>query len=444
MLFKYRLHNQICQTLKHYSTLLNKSLTTLALKRSINITSNGNLRPKVPKNSVRSFAVSIVLILLAVFLATNCGPGEHDHTLATSTLTPALTIPLATQMAPTATVLSRQTSVVNATATAKSTIFIPTATSGPAINLATPLPTTTPTLSLRELLTQTIVVTATNLIVNITLSNTTVVTYPLPPIVVQPLLGPPPTTVQPPPPLPPTPPTELATDNVARSVHLPILMYHYLSTPPATADIYRRDLSVSPALFAAHLDRMRTEGYTTVSLYDLVAHLQQGTPLPEKPVILTFDDGYRDNYENAFPLLRERQMQATFFIVIDFIDRERPEYLTWDMVREMYAGGMSIEVHGVDHTTLRGRSQVDLEFQALRSYETIQDRIGVRPRFLSYPAGEYDQATIEIFRSATYWAGVTTVQGATQSSEKLFELQRIRIRNTTTPDELMRLLQHDW
>lgn len=221
-------------------------------------------------------------------------------------------------------------------------------------------------------------------------------------------------------------------------------MYHYVSTPPTNADIYRRDLSVSPELFVAQLERMRAEGYATISLYDLVAHLQQGRPLPDKPVILTFDDGYRDNYENAFPLLRERQMHATFFIVIDFINRERPEYLTWDMVREMYAGGMSIEVHGIDHTTLRSRNQADLEFQALRSYETIQDRIGFRPRFLSYPAGEYDSATIEIFRSANYWAGVTTVQGATQSSEKLFELQRIRIRSTTTPDDLVRLLQLDW
>lgn len=199
-----------------------------------------------------------------------------------------------------------------------------------------------------------------------------------------------------------------------------------------------------PELFAAHLDRIKSEGYTTISLYDLVAYLQQGKSLPEHPVILTFDDGYRDNYENAFPLLHERQMTATFFLVIDFINNERPEYLTWDMVREMYAGGMAIEVHGLDHSSLRKRSRADLEFQALRSYETIQDRIGIRPRFVSYPAGEYDTETITMFQSAGYWAALTTVQGATHSSDKLFELRRVRIRNTTTPDELIRLLQVDW
>ena len=95
-------------------------------------------------------------------------------------------------------------------------------------------------------------------------------------------------------------------------MQVPILMYHYLSIPPADANLYRIDLSVSPDLFAPQLDRIQAEGYTTISLYDLLAHLWEGAPLPEKPVVITFDDGYRDNYTNAFPLLRERGMIATF------------------------------------------------------------------------------------------------------------------------------------
>ena len=90
-------------------------------------------------------------------------------------------------------------------------------------------------------------------------------------------------------------------DGIARTVQLPILMYHYVSVPPADADIYRKDLSIAPADFAAHLDRMQADGYTAISLYDFLNHLTLGTSLPEKPVIITFDDGYRDNYENAFP-----------------------------------------------------------------------------------------------------------------------------------------------
>ncbi len=234
-------------------------------------------------------------------------------------------------------------------------------------------------------------------------------------------------------PAPSAPP--LTADETPRTAHVPILMYHYLSTPPPDADIYRTDLSVPPDLFAAQLDRLQAEGYTTISLYDLMADLTQGAPLPEKPVILTFDDGYRDNYENAFRLLRERGMTATFFVVTDFIDEQRPAYLTWEMAREMVAGGMAIESHGRNHVSLAGKDADYLVWQALGSLETIQHELGVRPRFVSYPAGEFDQLTIDIFQSANYWAGATTVQGATHSSDDLFRLNRVRVRNTTTPDD---------
>ena len=131
-------------------------------------------------------------------------------------------------------------------------------------------------------------------------------------------------------------------DGVERTLHVPILMYHYLSTPPGDADIYRRDLSVAPELFAQQLDRLQSEGFTTISFYDFMQALTTGAPLPEKPVILTFDDGYRDNYENAFPALRDRGMTATFFVVTDFIDEARDEYLTWDMARGD-AGGRHVD-----------------------------------------------------------------------------------------------------
>ncbi len=242
----------------------------------------------------------------------------------------------------------------------------------------------------------------------------------------------------------PSPVRQPTPDSAARTTKVPILMYHYLSEPPANANLIRKDLSVSPALFTAQLDRMQAEGYTTISLYDLVANLTQGTVLPPKPVVITFDDGYRDNYANAFPILQAHGMKATFFIITDFIDGKQPAYLSWDMVRTMYAAGMSIESHSRNHVSLRGRDKDYLVWQALGSLQTIQAELGVAPRFICYPAGEYDQKTIDIFKSANYWAGITTIQGATQKSDDLFELRRTRIRGTTTPDQFSRLLALDW
>ena len=98
-------------------------------------------------------------------------------------------------------------------------------------------------------------------------------------------------------------------------------------------------------------------------------------------------------------------MKATFFVISDFMDEDRPEYLSWDMAREMLAAGMSIESHGRNHASLAKRDDDFLVWQALGSLETIEAELGVRPRFVSYPAGDYDQNTIDVFRSADYWAG---------------------------------------
>lgn len=434
MLFKYRLHNQICQTLKHYNTPINKGMAGVLYNESTEITTNKQKQNKVSQGSILGYQIFCLLMVFVLLVLTGCRAGQPSPDLTVPSTALPLPVALAIKTTAIATPIApRRTvtvTVAPATATRQMLTLLPTDTRS--------APTVTATLSLIEALSQTVVVTGTN-----PLSTTTLRTHPLPPVVV-PILGPEPTNTVTPEPPAFTTVVALQPDGVARTVRVPILMYHYLSIPPANADIYRRDLSVPPELFAAHLDRLQAEGYTTIRFYDLVAHLQQGTPLPPKPVILTFDDGYRDNYENAFPLLRERQMTATFFVVMEFINQERPEYLTWDMVREMYAGGMSIEVHGVDHTTLRKRNRADLEFQALRSYETLQNLLGVRPRFLSYPAGEYDANTIAVFQATGYWAAVTTVQGATHSSDKLFELRRIRIRNATTTDELVRLLSLEW
>jgi peptidoglycan/xylan/chitin deacetylase (PgdA/CDA1 family) len=242
----------------------------------------------------------------------------------------------------------------------------------------------------------------------------------------------------------PTVASQPTPDGSVHTARVPVLMYHYLSVPPANADRVRIDLSVTPDLFATHLDAIQQAGYTTISLYTLLDHLTHGAPLPERPVVVTFDDGYRDQYTNALPLLAARGLTATFFIVTDFINDQRPEYLTWDMVREMYAAGMSIEGHGRNHVSLANKDRDYLIWQALGTYESIEHEIGVRPRFVSYPAGEYDQLTIDIFRSADYWAGFTTRQGATHHSDDLFQLRRIRVRGSTTSEELLRLLALDW
>jgi peptidoglycan/xylan/chitin deacetylase (PgdA/CDA1 family) len=240
----------------------------------------------------------------------------------------------------------------------------------------------------------------------------------------------------------PTPiPTPWPTpDGVARQVRVPILMYHYLSDPPAGANRYRRDLSVSPALFEQHLAYLSQEGYETITVYDLLYHLTLGAPLPEKPVIITFDDGYRDNYENALPLLQAYGFNATFFVLIEVTNQDEAEYLTWDMMREMHAAGMDIECHARVHDNLPENDDARLVWQVLGCREAIESEIGQRPRFVAYPSGRFDDRVAAFFASDNYWGGISTQQGTLHSSDALFQLKRLRVRNTTTVESLAELL----
>jgi peptidoglycan/xylan/chitin deacetylase (PgdA/CDA1 family) len=246
-------------------------------------------------------------------------------------------------------------------------------------------------------------------------------------------------------PTPQATPTQTPTpwptpDGVARQARVPILMYHYLSDPPPGADRYRRDLSVGPALFEQHLAYLHAQGYQSITLYDLLYHLTQGAPLPDKPVIITFDDGYRDNYTNAFPLLQQHGFDAAFFVLVEVTNQGEAEYLTWDMMRAMHAAGMDIECHARVHEYLTDNDDDRLTWQVLGCREALESELGQRPRFISYPSGRFDERVAAFFTSDNYWGGITTQQGTLHSSDALFQLKRLRVRNSTTVEELAELL----
>ncbi len=215
------------------------------------------------------------------------------------------------------------------------------------------------------------------------------------------------------------------------TVKVPILMYHYISVPPEDADIYRKDLSVTPDNFRAQMAYLHENGFTTIDFYELSLAIAGKILLPEKPVLLTLDDGYRDNYENAFPILLEFGHKATFFIVSEFIDNGYENYLTWEMVHEMAAAGMRFESHSRTHPDLRNQPRDYLIWQILGSQQTIAHHIGYTPRYFAYPAGWYDEETIQVLQDLHFWGAVTTAGGKWHSFENRFTWPRLRIRYTT-------------
>ena len=222
------------------------------------------------------------------------------------------------------------------------------------------------------------------------------------------------------------------TPDPNRVAHVPILMYHYISTPPANADRYRLDLSVSPENFEAQLNYLAENGYKTISLYDLHANLSSGAPLPPKPIVLTFDDGYRDAYIQAFPLLRKYGMVGTFFVVSDFANSDNPGYMRWPEIQEMSNAGMSIESHSRSHIDLRNRDYQKLGWETLGPLEAIEHYTGKRPRFFCYPFGRYDANVIKVLRTEYMLGAVTTAHGSTHKLKDAFEWDRVRIHGDTT------------
>ncbi|HYO88591.1 MAG TPA: polysaccharide deacetylase family protein [Candidatus Limnocylindrales bacterium] len=231
-----------------------------------------------------------------------------------------------------------------------------------------------------------------------------------------------------------------AWDGTLRRIRVPILMYHYISEPPPDADIYRIDLSVPSELFREHLTYLAAEVYHTITLEELYAALNAGAPLPSKPVVLTFDDGYEDNYTAAFPLLREFGFLGTFFVMTAGPDSINPAYMTWAQISEMSAAGMQMESHTRDHPDLRGRDNDFLVYQLLGAQESIAAHTGKTPRMFAYPAGQYDDAVLALLRSLPVEMAVTTDYGALHTTDAALELARIRMRGTTDTATLAALL----
>jgi peptidoglycan/xylan/chitin deacetylase (PgdA/CDA1 family) len=216
-------------------------------------------------------------------------------------------------------------------------------------------------------------------------------------------------------------------DGTYRRVRVPIVMYHYISSPPDDADAYRRDLSTPPDAFRAQMEYLFYQGYSAIALDDLDRALLTGMPLPAKPIILTFDDGYVDQYSHAFPILREFGFSGTFFIITARADAGDPAYLSWSQIAEMAAAGMHMASHTKDHPDLRGRDYDFLVYQILGSLESLAAYTGRMPDAFAYPAGQYDDAVLAVLETTPVRRAVTTQPGMLHTTDNRLELARLRI-----------------
>ena len=223
-----------------------------------------------------------------------------------------------------------------------------------------------------------------------------------------------------------------------QSLYCPVLMYHYISDAPQDAPATLVDLTVPPEKFASHLDILLENGFTTVTMADVNAAWQGFIELPEKPIVITFDDGYWDAYAHATPQLLQRGMRGTFFIITSFVDQ--PGYLTWGQAAEMRAAGMEIGNHSVSHPDMSRLSSDEQRYEVEASTQAFAERLGFHPTTFCYPLGRQNRITRLLLLEYGYETGLTTRDGTMLYQSNPYRLGRVRVRNSTTPETLLWLV----
>jgi len=217
----------------------------------------------------------------------------------------------------------------------------------------------------------------------------------------------------------------LASSSLVAAQSAVILLYHHVAedTPPST--------SISPANFDAHLRYLRDNDFNVIALDQMIASLRSGQPLPEKAVVITFDDGYSSIFDTAFPMLEAYDYPFTLFLSTEPIDDGLNNYMTWDQIRQMSAAGVIIANHMVDHPYMLevGDNESDsqrltrLREDLLKAEQRIEQETGQSHRYLAYPYGEYDPAIKSLLAELNF-VGLAQNSGAVGPESDFLALPR--------------------
>ncbi|HSD25052.1 MAG TPA: polysaccharide deacetylase family protein [Solirubrobacterales bacterium] len=201
---------------------------------------------------------------------------------------------------------------------------------------------------------------------------------------------------------------------------VPILMYHVIANPPATAQL--PELFVDPKTFTAQMEWLASHGYSAVSLNQVYAAWFRGGKLPEKPVVLSFDDGYRGDFVYARPTLRRLRWAGDLNLLVNNLGEE----LSDRMVRQLIDDGWEIDAHTISHLNLTTMGGSRLQREVAGSRRILQRRFHQPVNFFCYPAGKFDSETIRAVEDGGY-LGATTELPGDASKRNIFELHRIRV-----------------
>lgn len=243
------------------------------------------------------------------------------------------------------------------------------------------------------------------------------------------------------------------------SVRLPVLMYHKVLKNRNSLGKY----TVLPSELEADLIYMKEHGYTTVTVEDLVAYVYNDVSLPEKPIMLTFDDGFRSYYTYVLPLLEKYESKAVMSIIGEYVDKSSEDknlnpYLNWSQVEELQASpyveiqNHSYAMHKLNNrvgcTILDGESYDEYKKVIVNDVGYLQllisGKTGYTPSAFTYPFGAMCKECKKILREMGFLASLSSTSGVnilTGDEDDLYELKRINRPSGINHDEFFKMLE---
>lgn len=208
---------------------------------------------------------------------------------------------------------------------------------------------------------------------------------------------------------------------------LPILTFHHISDRPSA-------ITFPPGVFQRAMLRLHQHGYRTLSLTSLVDMLVKKEPFQPRSLVITFDDGYRSVYEQAFPVLRSFNMTATVFLTVGEKGANYPSgrlpslngipMLDWSEIKEMNQEGISFGAHTQTHPDLTRLPPDSIEAELVNSKVIIEDALGVPVDSFAYPFGRYDRQSYHLVRQK-FSCACTDKLGLVTAASDIYALERV-------------------
>ncbi|HEV3319554.1 MAG TPA: polysaccharide deacetylase family protein [Solirubrobacteraceae bacterium] len=225
------------------------------------------------------------------------------------------------------------------------------------------------------------------------------------------------------------------------SERVPILMYHVINPPPAGAPF--PGLYVQPSEFAAQMQALASAGYHAITQDQMWAYWKRGViPLPagQKPIVVSFDNGYQSQYTNALPVLRRLGWVGDENIQLTGLPPSQGG-LSQAQIKGLVTAGWELDTQGISHADLITLNATQLAEQVAGSRKTIQQRYGVPVNWFCYPSGHYNATVIAAVKSAGYTGSTTVVPGWAAPESDPYRLPRLRVLGGTSPESLLSELQ---